>query len=645
MRSTNSLPSTSPLSGSPRAFLRLRHGLVAATCWALAALPATAADLNFKPLNRFGGKISREAGSTNYPSGVAVDPNSGDVYVMDLLFNRVQRFNDRGAFIAQWKCKQGLGLTVDPTDGNLWVAMWLNDKVIKYSPTGEVLVEIGSGKKGTGNGEFNRPHDVSVNPKTGDLFVLDTNNKRVQVFDKAGKYKRQFTSDFIQPFGIAVHPEGEFLVVANTANREIMKFSLDGELLDRWKRKGSGEGEFRWPRNVAVDREGNIYVADTDNERAQKLDQDGKFIQFIQGPNDRENGSFHPRAIDVNSTTGAVYAAAAYAHRIDRFGPDGKYVASWGQHDRTTGKFNTPKGVAIHPVSRDVYVSDWMDHRIKRFDNKGEFVSVQDAWIVKNTDAEGTPLTAAYAADPLTGMWVAKEDQAFPGAMDFDAEGNLWMLRGSMHYDDDPRPQADWIVRSFTADGEFIKGWGHESFPRNAKMRGLVVDRKNGHVYVANSANDAIMKFDMDGKLLWQVGIKGKADGQFNFPVGITLDRKRGRIYVLDSRNNRVQVFDLEGGFLRAWGEKGTGPGQFRLTDFSSLVVDPKGYVYVADGLNSRVQAFDLKGNLVGQLGEYGFGGFGKFNGVSALGLDHGKLHVIDGSGGEVEVWKIQYPE
>lgn len=602
---------------------------------------AHAGELAFQFERSFGERIDKSAGSTNYPSGVTMDPASGDIYVTDLLFNRIQRFDKDGNPLAMWDSRQPLGLAWDPVDGALWAAMWKKHKIVKYSPSGEVLLEFG--KKGTGPGEFNQPHDVSVDPRNGDLYVMDTMNKRVQVFDKAGTYKREFAGDFIQPFGIAVHPKGEFLVVANTANREIMKWTLDGKLLERWKRKGSGEGEFRWPRNVSVDAQGNIFVADTDNERLQKLDANGNFQQFIIGPNGRE-GSFHPRAVEVAPDGSRLLAAAAYAQRIDRFDGTGKLLGSFGEHERDTGVFNVLRDVLVHP-NGDIYASDWMDHRIRRFSSTGQYKDAYDLWIPRQTDMQGRPLPVTHATTPTTSMWIAKEDQGFPGAIDYDADGNIWVIRGSMHYDDDPRLQADWLVRCFQPDGTFVKGFGHEDFPRNARMRGIAVDRKSGHVYVSNTYANKVHKFTMDGTLVWTVGTKGTAKGQFNAPAGIDIDRKSGEVYVVDSKNGRVQVLAPDDGrVLRIIGKPGSGPGEFKFHEFSGVTIDEKGYVFVVDTFNSRIQVFDMAGAFVTSHGEKGFGGAGKYNGLSSVEVAGGKLYVADNSGHEVEIYQILYP-
>lgn len=605
------------------------------------AAPATAHALSVEKAFKLGKRIGHGGGATNYPSGVALDPETGDVFVMDLLHNKVQRFSADGVYKNEWFSRQGLGIAVDPGTHDLWVALWTKHQVHRYSPDGELKQTLGTGKKGTGEGEFNRPHDVSVDPTTGDLYVLDTENKRVQVFGRDGTFKRAFEGPFIQPFGIAVHPKGEWLVIANTANRELIKMSLAGEVLARWKRLGSQPGEFRWPRNVSVDAEGHIYVADTDNERAQELDADGEFVRFIQGPNDREHGSFHPRSIEVHPTSGIVYATASYASRVDRFDADGAYEKSFGQHDKDGPFFNVAKDVAVNPVSGDIFVSDWMDHRIKVFSGTGEYKYDLDGWVEPQTDHEGNALSAEWRADPVNGMWASKEHQAFPGALEFDADGLMWWNRGSMHYDDDPRPQADWVVRRMTAKGALKKGFGHEDFPRNARMRGLTVDRATEHVYIANSYVNSVMKFTFEGELVWQVGAKGAGEGQFDFPVGISVDPTTHDLLVVDARNQRVVRLGADGAWKGSFGEKGTEPGQFKFSDFSQLAVDATGTIWLADSMNHRVQAVDPAGKPIFQLGEQGFGGWGRYSGISGVHVEGDRLYVVDNGGHEVEVWDI----
>ncbi len=600
---------------------------------ALAAAPTLEHQMSF------GRRVARDPGKTNYPSGIAVDSKSGDVYVMDLLFNRVQRFSADGKFIAQWDCRQGLGLTVDSETGDVWVAMWTNHQVHKYSKDGKLLLTLG-GKKGSAPGQFFRPHDVSVDPRNGDLYVLDTDNERIQVFSRDGEFKREFGGPFIQPFGISVHPKGEFLAVANTKNREVLKFTLEGELIERYKRPGHGPGEFRWPRGMEVGPHGNIFVADTDNERLQKLNANAEFLQIIKGPDNRTEGTFHPRAVAVNHSNGRIYAPASYSLRIDYFDKEGKFLGSFGQGERDGPVFNTAKAVVVDPSSGEVFVSDWMGHAIRRFDKTGKYLGVIDGWIEPQTLADGTPLPPEFYTTPHTGMWPSKEYQSFPGPIDLDAEGHLWMLRGSMFAPQDPRAQAPMLVRCFDKDGNFVRGFSHESFPVSARMRGIAVDPDQQHVYVANTAAELVQKFTWDGQLVWEIGSKGTGPGQFSSPSGLQVDPEKKQLYVVDVDNNRIQIFDLDGKFIKEFGSKGSGPGQLKLSEFSSIAIDGD-LIAVGDTMNHRVQFFDRDHNYVGHYGEKGFGKHGRYNGMSGVDIHNGRIFLVDTAGGQVEVFKL----
>ena len=601
----------------------------------LLAFPAAqAAEVTLSPVTRFGHRIDRGPGQTNFPSNLDIDQNTGEVYVKDLLNNRVQRFDADGRYLSEFPCNRSLGLAWDEVRGVLWVAARYDDKVRKYDQSGNLLLAFGGGA----GGALDYPQDVAVHPTTQELYVLDTNNTRVVVFDGDGVYQREFSGDWQKTFGIEFAPDGSFLVISESGARSLLKYDPDGTLLARWDRAGSGPGQWRWPRDIAVAPDGNIYVADTDNERAQIIDSDGIFIDWVLGPNTRQSGEFHPRAIALNESTGDVYAAAAYSHRIDRFDRDGRYISSFGERSRTGPKFSLIKGVAVDPRSGDIFVSDWLDHRIKRFTHDGRYTGEFDLWIDRQTDLSGNALPLSFPHDPTTRMWIIKEDQGFPSNLAIDAEGNIWVTRGSMHYDDDPRAQADWLVRRFTPQGEFLSGFGHPDFPRNATVRSVVPDPDGAHVYVANSGGDALMKFTTTGDLVWTTTDLGGDLGSLDYPVGIALDPVGGRIYVTDVNNDRVVVLSRSGVGLAEMGA-----GELNLNDFSNLAWDPHGYVFVADTSNGRVVVYDADGTLVTQAGGPGFGGFGAWTGFTSLTVAGDRLYVGDTAGYEVEVWRIKH--
>ena len=114
--------------------------------------------------------------------------------------------------------------------------------------------------------------------------------------------------------------------------------------------------------------------------------------------------------------------------------------------------------------------------------------------------------------------------------------------------------------------------------------------------------NHRVQKFD--GKLgvyMMKFGSRGNGEGQFNAPWGIAVDRVRGYLYVVDSANFRVQKFDMSGEFIMAWGSFGNGDGQFYFP--RGVAVDQEdGTVYVVDMGNHRIQKFDTSTNVLPQL-------------------------------------------
>ena len=585
-------------------------------------IQATQASLiEFEYLGSFGRGPSRAPGEFNYPSGVSIDPTTGDVYVMDQIFHRIQKFDKDGNYITHWKCLGGLGVTVDPATHNVYVAVPSSHKIRKYTSDGQLIKEWGS--FGTGPGQFNTPRDVAVNPLNGHVFVIDSGNKRVQEFDSEGNFIKSWSGNFHKPFGIAVgidpkNSSNYYIYVANTGGATIHKYDSKGNLIKKWGSLGSDPGELRWPRGISVDNKGYVYVADTDMERVQVFDSEGNFIKIIKGPHNLEEGPFHPRAVDVNPSTGKIYVTASYAHRIDRFDPDGNYEFSWGHHEKDGEVFNFPKGIAVNPKTGEIYVADTLNHIIKVFSKDGKFIR-------------------QFGFPPEIDR--SKMTLDFPAPIAFDAEGNMWGLNRGIYYRDDPSWGSDKYVRKYDKDGNFIFGFAHPDFWEG--MNGLAIDINTGEIYVANTPKNKIMKFDSSGNLLLEFGTYGDGPGEFNNPAGIALDLENGWIYVVDTGNNRIEKFDMSGQFLMAWGTPGEGPGQFNFTPISGIALDDFGNVYVADSKNGRIQVFDPNGNFITELGSFGWGQE-KFAWPASLTIYDGKLYVLDTGGNEVEIYKIK---
>lgn len=141
------------------------------------------------------------------------------------------------------------------------------------------------------------------------------------------------------------------------------------------------------------------------------------------------------------------------------------------------------------------------------------------------------------------------------------------------------------------------------------KPTGLTVD-SDGNLYVVDTRNFRILKFNDNGELLLTIGEEGSGPGQFNFigsdtsPVTDVAVDSEGNLYVSDTGNARVQKFNANGEFLLAWGSRGSGNGQF--TRPTGVGVDSDGNVYVMDGTAGRLQKFSAGGQFLTSWGSIG---------------------------------------
>ena len=142
-----------------------------------------------------------------------------------------------------------------------------NHRVQAFDNLGNFISEFGT--HGTGNGQFDNPQGLAVDPN-GRVIVVDQGNNRLVALSFNGQafsYLDSYTAGFNNPTSVAVDSWGN-LVVADTGNNRIVVLSPDGEFLDEYTEPNDGyTGSFNAPRGVAVDKNGNLIIADTGNSR------------------------------------------------------------------------------------------------------------------------------------------------------------------------------------------------------------------------------------------------------------------------------------------------------------------------------------------------------------------------------------------
>jgi tripartite motif-containing protein 71 len=152
-----------------------------------------------------------------------------------------------------------------------------NNRVILFDRNGKFIKQVGKGAggppdKGTGPGEWNLPHKLAVDADEN-LYIIDREGHRVEVFDKNLNYIREIRNDW-NPWDINISRKGTDGIgwIADHKDERVEKFQLkDGKILAVWGKQGWGPSEFDWVHGIVVDSKGAVYAADTYGQRIQKF--------------------------------------------------------------------------------------------------------------------------------------------------------------------------------------------------------------------------------------------------------------------------------------------------------------------------------------------------------------------------------------
>jgi DNA-binding beta-propeller fold protein YncE len=280
------------------------------------------------------------------------------------------------------------------------------------------------GSLGTGNGQFGRG-------------ILGAGSER----------------QWDDPAGIAVQPNGN-LVVVDVSNNRVQRFSADGRFLGKFGFRGHDQGFVRirmvrqmfQPEGVATDRAGNIYLADSGNDRIMKYTPTGRWLRRLLRTGSFPSQAVQPWGVAVGGTT--VFTTDQGNYEVDKMGVNGGWRGAFGSFGRTPGQFVTPYGIAATPSGNLVYVTDLIRHKILIFNG-----------------SSGLFLAEFGRAGDGPGEFLK------PAGITIGADGTLFVA-----------DRCNWRIQRFTADGRFLESFGEGRLASPT----FLAQNPNGDIYVSD---------------------------------------------------------------------------------------------------------------------------------------------------------------
>jgi tripartite motif-containing protein 71 len=518
------------------------------------------------------------------PTEATVD-GAGNIWVVDENSYRVVKYEADGDYLMQlgvtWEggwdnahFASPRGVALD-SNGNIYVSDEWNHRVQVFDSNGTYSTTIGvTGVSGSDNAHFSSPWRIAID-EDDKLYVADLGNERVQVFDGSHSYVATLgvtgvvgndDNHFNNPRGVAV--DANLIYVADGGNHRVQIFVRATRSYTTTLGTGGGSGnyQFDWPGDVAVDSGGNIYVADDLNSRVQKFNSSLAYVRTF-GTTDVPylTDGYHYNmpygvAVDADGNIGIVEDDFR-GHRFIKLNASGVpqfTIGAAGIKGGDTAHFANPRGVAFD-ASGNIYVADEWNHRVQIYSSDGTY-----QWTLG------------------TGWGTGPYQFKYPDGVAVDASGNTYVADSNNH-----RVQIYDSSRSYVATLGVTGAAGSDNAHFN-EPNDVEVDA-SGNIYVADTWNGRVQVFN--SSRVWQMTL-----GQFWGPTGVAVDLL-GNIYVADTWNNRVQVYTASGTYLTTIGGSfGSQVDQFRHP--TGVDVDAAGNVYIADRHNHRIQKYS-PGKLV----------------------------------------------
>jgi DNA-binding beta-propeller fold protein YncE len=271
----------------------------------------------------------------------------------------------RKSFYGSFEAPLNKPMDVAEIGKRVYVSDTKNNRIQVFDQSGKSVLKFG--KAGTEKGQFQFPYGIAGD-KDENIYVADLYNGNISIFNTKGEFIKYFPDPekVIQsPGGLRIY--GEKLYVTDIKVNKLFVFNLEGKKLMEIGGAGQDAGQFIAPNAVAVDKDKQIYVTDSGNNRVEVFDKAGKFIKIINGSKDGKGAPIfvNPRGVAVDSE-GTVYVVSNMSHNIYAYGSDGKEERVLGGMGTDNGQLYLPNGLFIDEQDT-IYVTDTINQRVSVF--------------------------------------------------------------------------------------------------------------------------------------------------------------------------------------------------------------------------------------------------------------------------------------
>jgi DNA-binding beta-propeller fold protein YncE len=260
---------------------------------------------------------------------------------------------------------------------------------------------------------------------------------------------------------------------------------------------GAGNGEFSAPNGVAIEQtSGDVYVADSGNNRVERFDSAGTFTSKFDGSATPDGSFSSPSAVAIDQASGDVYVADSGHNVVDKFDPSGAYLTQITGAGTTAGAFSGIPAIAVDPNDGRLYIVDNANCVVAVYDSAGVFQS-----------EIGT-----------SGQYGFDDGNFFlPGGIAVDGASDVYV--------------SDLVgrVQKFSGAGSFIR-----SAPIGSGR--LAADAASNHLYV--SLGDRVSDYDAAGNLVYSFG-----QARLTSAAGLAIDGSSAKVWVADTSPNAVLGF------------------------------------------------------------------------------------------------------